>query len=314
MAVRDPYYDVKALSNTAMGELSKSPMHLKAMLDGKKPSSKAMDIGRWVHLAILEPEIWSSYFFVKKPGNSALAKKYNSAMQDSGSVGISQNEYDMIRGIVGRMLTCPWLKELWANYKDQMIAEGEYYWSQDVDGTGIKCKAKLDLVIPEANILIDFKTTRDAKPESFIKKGKYAYNYDRQMAWYLDACIQAGTLTADADCYFVAIEKEYPYAHSIVKVDKNAISEGREKYKALLAKYADVIKNRDWHGYGEATWEGITEQQLIDSGQKVYALEAGAMPDMSDFAKLLGMSSKNKQQVLTEGARIGSLRVKKLKR
>lgn len=308
------YYDVKALSNTAMGELAKSPMHLKAMLDGKKPASKAMDIGRWVHMAILEPEKWASYFFVKQPANTKLGKAYNAQMEENGAVGISEKEYDMIRGIVGRMITCPWLGEIWANYRDQMIAEGEYYWSQEVDGAQIKCKAKLDLVIPKANILIDFKTTRDAEPKSFIKKGKYSYNYDRQMAWYLDACVQAGSLTKDADCYFVAIEKEYPYAHSIVKVDSNALEEGREKYRKLLSKYAEVIKNRDWHGYGQATWEGFTEQQQLESGQKIYALEAGAMPDLADITKLFGAASAKPKQILTEGARFGSLRVKSLKK
>lgn len=305
----EDYYKVKALSNTAMGELSKSPMHLKAMLDGKKEPSKAMDIGRWVHMAILEPEKWAKYFFIKKPANTKAGKEYNSQMSANGSVGISQKEYDMIRGIVGRMLTCPWLTEIWSKYGKHMIAEGEYYWAKEVDGVQVNCKAKLDLVIPEANILIDFKTTRDAEPKSFIKKGKFAYNYDRQMSWYLDACIQAGSLTDNADCYFVAIEKEYPYAHSIIKVDKNALDQGREKYKELMSKYAEVIKTRDWHGYGQSTWEG----QAPEPEGQVYSIEAGSMPDMGDLAKLFGMVNEQPKQLLTEGARFGSLRVKSVK-
>lgn len=301
---RPEYYSVKALSNTAMGYLKKSPLHFRAFMDGKIPSSKAMEIGRWVHEAVLEPEQWNGKWFVKENARTKAGKEYNESLEAKGLVGITQNEYDMIRGMVGRLLQCEWLGRLFVLY--ETMIEQEFYWQEQVNGQAIDCKAKLDLIIPGANMMIDLKTTREAEPKGFIRKARYSYDYDRQMAWYKNACVKAGILNEDAKCFFVCIEKEPPYAYSIIEVAPSAIKSGERKYQKLLEQYAALMQTRDFHTYPSEVWE---EEETHD--QPIYSLEDGGMSQQ----QMLEMFAKvGRGEVLTVGKTLSNgLRVKSLK-
>jgi hypothetical protein len=63
MLVYDPYYDIKAVSNSALKHINPeqggSPAEFKRYWDGKLPSLKttALEFGNLVHLAVLEPHL-----------------------------------------------------------------------------------------------------------------------------------------------------------------------------------------------------------------------------------------------------------------
>ncbi len=295
------YYKVKALSNTAMSYLQKSPLHLWAFLNGKTKETKAMKLGRYIHAALLEPERWLDAIFVKADGRSKEGKAYNESNEAKGGWGVTQFEYDMTRGMVGRLMQDPFIRQL---QKDGFLAEQDVFWQME----GVACKAKLDIVSPKLNMLVDIKTTTDADPATFIRKSARFYDYDRQLAWYKDAAVREGLLAEDARVFIVAIEKEAPYAYSIVELSESTLDNGRRKYEELFGKYQQLEASGNWmEGYKQMeVWEEEAHAQTYELQEGIAGLDATKL--LAAFGQLVAH-----QETLAIGQTFGSLRVKTLK-
>ncbi len=99
--------------------------------------------------------------------------------------------------------------------------------------TGLKCKAKFDLVVSKDN-LIDFKTTSARSKEEFEIQLQQ-YDYDRQTAFYLDGF--------DGISFMVfGIQKYPPFKifHKIYHVDSDFVKRGRKKYRFLMQKLTEI--------------------------------------------------------------------------
>lgn len=109
--------------------------------------------------------------------------------------------------------------------------EVSHIWTDDI--TGLKCKAKFDLVVSKDN-LIDFKTTSASSKEEFEIQLQQ-YDYDRQTAFYLDGF---GGL-----CFMVVGIQKYPpfkIFHKVYHSESDFVKSGRKKYRFLLQKLVEV--------------------------------------------------------------------------
>ncbi len=99
--------------------------------------------------------------------------------------------------------------------------------------TGLKCKAKFDLVVSKEN-LIDFKTTSARSKEEFEIQLQQ-YDYDRQTAFYLDGF-------GGISFMVFGIQKYPPYKifHKIYHIDSDFVKQGRKKYRFLMQKLTEV--------------------------------------------------------------------------
>lgn len=116
----------------------------------------------------------------------------------------------------------------------------------DDQQTGLPCKARIDLHVPDERVIIDVKTTSARTQAEFIASC-YRYEYDRQAAFYLDGYHSAGDI---ADLFlFIGIQKQKPHNLYVIEVltDSIFISTGRQKYRRLLRSWSEIgFRPRSW--------------------------------------------------------------------
>lgn len=130
----------------------------------------------------------------------------------------------------------------------QIVAGAEIeipqFWNDET--TGLPCKARLDIRLPEEGLIVDIKTTSASSQKEF-EQNCYRYEYDRQAAYYLDGCRQAGHV-ADRFILF-GVQKQKPHGLYVVEVldDSIFMDKGRRKYRRLLRSWQEV-------GFRPSSW------------------------------------------------------------
>lgn len=116
----------------------------------------------------------------------------------------------------------------------------------DDEPTGLPCEARIDMRVPDERLIVDIKTTSAGSQNEFVSNC-YRYDYDRQAAFYLDGCQQAGEC---ADQFIIlGIQKQKPHNLYVVEVAADSIflDYGRRKYHRLLRSWKEVsYKPTSW--------------------------------------------------------------------
>lgn len=142
------YYDIKAVSNSLLGEVKHMLIYNKPRFT--KRSNTYLRFGKGLHTAVLEPENFDPHEYTGAERMEIIR------MADS-------------------------FRSAYPTIFDGCISfEKEYFWNYD----GWKCKSKVDAVDHDNKVLIDLKTTRATTLDEFLKSCS-EYDYDRQAAWYL---------------------------------------------------------------------------------------------------------------------------------
>lgn len=122
--------------------------------------------------------------------------------------------------------------------------EQAQFWEDE--RTGLPCKARIDLPVPDEQLIVDVKTT-SARTQSEFVSNCYRYEYDRQAAYYLDGYRQAG---GDANQFLIiGIQKQKPHNRYVVEVlaDSIFMDGGRQKYNRLLRSWQEIgFTPRSW--------------------------------------------------------------------
>lgn len=219
--------DVSHLSNSMMGELNKSPLHLWHYMDNPhmRKTSDAMELGSAIHCAVFEPSRFEEDY-ICLPAGDARTKKWK---EETGEIKdanpdkkfLKAQDYNKVMDIKGSLWDKPEVEKLINSGEAEKIGKWEI--------EGVKCKGRADLYNKEHNYLVDLKTTTDISPEAFIKKC-IALGYDRQAAFYSHGF-------EVESFYFIAVEKEPPYAVAIFECTEEFLNEGRKKYEHLIMEY-----------------------------------------------------------------------------
>ena len=131
----------------------------------------------------------------------------------------------------------------------RLIAAAQVETAQlwDDEPTGLPCKARIDMRVPDERLIVDVKTTSARSQNEFVNNC-YWYDYDRQAAFYLDGCRQAGER---ADQFIIlGIQKQKPHNLYVVEVAADSIfmDYGRKKYRALMRSFKEIeFKPRSWN-------------------------------------------------------------------
>ncbi|WP_460637422.1 PD-(D/E)XK nuclease-like domain-containing protein [Larkinella harenae] len=114
--------------------------------------------------------------------------------------------------------------------------------------TELACKARLDVVYTSPKnrnaLILDFKTT-SARTQSQFLQSCYDYDYDRQVAFYIDSLRHAESAEwADTHRFrfvLIGVQKQKP--HRLFAVDATSIPDfveyGRKKYRFWLRKWKE---------------------------------------------------------------------------
>jgi len=86
-------------------------------------------------------------------------------------------------------------------------------------------------------LILDFKFSKDSDPDKF-ERDIVNFDYFMQMGMYSESDKSL------PECYFIVYDKSLNF--SVIKIDYSFLSYGVRKYKYLVAKLEDCIKNNRW--------------------------------------------------------------------
>lgn len=127
------------------------------------------------------------------------------------------------------------------------LAEMSGFWIDRE--TGIECKCRPDFLSMAGETvtgIVDVKTCCDASADGFAR-AIATLGYDVQAAFYQDGLKAVTGRTIPF--YFIAVEKEAPFAVAAYKASDEVIEVGRAKYRGALKLLQWCRTNGSWPGY-----------------------------------------------------------------
>lgn len=215
--------------------------------------TNALRIGAAVHALILEPDTWLAQHVVKPEGMSFATKDgkaWRAEQEDAGRTILSLAEWRMVRGVEDAVKAHPLARRAIA------ASASEVTLTMRDPETGVWLKARPDALPHEPGRMpfsVQIKTTQDASPSAFSKS---VWNY----GYHLGAAIEIDMLSHlgwhDAPGYLlIAVEKEPPFAVSLLRLSDEAIAWGRHQYRRALRRFADCLATGKWPAYAEDVTE-----------------------------------------------------------
>ena len=204
---------------------SKSLAHWKAKV---YKDSSAFALGSAAHAMVLEPE---KKLVIRGPedrrGNKWKADKLAADLE--GKILLTEADYDLAEKIADATRSHPAVARYLAD--PSFVAEASFFATDPITGANIKCRP--DGYLPDAGIVFDIKTTRDASPDGFPREIR-SYNYDLQASFYLRCLNQAGFKAHTF--IFVAVEKEAPHAVCLHQLDEDYLAVADTRAVATLSQ------------------------------------------------------------------------------
>lgn len=178
------YFKLPRISKHATDEFAKNPYAFmrrrEARISIHDDPTPEMQFGSALHCALLEP--WR------------YEKDY---------AHLNADDLALIEGIRDELSYCTAVQEIFAASPKRWRETALLYHEDDMPW-----KAKLDLIAPEAETVLDVKTAADATAEGFMRACDN-YHYHVQGAAYFRACERCGI--AVKNFVLLAIEKKYPF-------------------------------------------------------------------------------------------------------
>lgn len=244
------YRAAEGVNNSWLAEMSKSALHFSTYPERTRKDTPALRIGRPIHTAVLEPELFDAVTTVWEGGltldgkpttnkNSNAFKEFAAQAAADGRQVLDPDEVWLCRRIRRAVCEHPEAMGLLAKSETEM----SIYWDHPV---GIRCKSRLDVFYGGGHCA-DLKTALDITPDAFAKAA-YRYGYHVQAAMYQDA---AFALTGNVLPYFIiAVEKVEPLDVAVYELPDAILDIGRAKYCRNLRKVKSCRESGIWPGVG----------------------------------------------------------------
>lgn len=253
-------YDALAprVNFSTLKAMAKSAAHYQHGLLNPSEDTPARKVGRAVHMAVFEPEVFAARV-VRWDGGTRRGKEWDAfRAAHSGQEILTEAEHAQClaiqRAVRGDALA--------ARYVTGGAGEVTMVWERD----GIPCKGRIDY--DAIDCIVDLKTCRDASPGGF-GRSSWVYGYHTQAAWYVDGYQAAAKVLKDY--VLLAVESSPPHVVQVYRVPESVIDVGRETYSEWLDKLAACRKSNEWPGYvaDEAElilpkWAGTYEEESVE--------------------------------------------------
>jgi hypothetical protein len=233
-------------SKSALDLIARSPARYRAWLDGAdRPETAALHLGKAIHMALLEPELFTRTYVVA-PDFGDLRYKGPKAAREvwrkehPGAVILDSKEGATTLAMVRAVVAHPTARALLLDGMPECTLK----WSDPE--TGLLCKARPDYYLEDIATCVDIKSTMDAREDAF-SRSIYSLGYHRQEAHYVSGFRAVGRPCEDF--LFLAIEKEPPHDLSIWQLDDEARELGQEQIRRAMRLLAKHTEEDDWPGY-----------------------------------------------------------------
>jgi len=129
-------------------------------------------------------------------------------------------------------------------------AEEAVFWQEG----GTYCRGLLDK--RGEHYIFDYKTTQNARPESWIRNQLVNNGYDVQAAWYMRGLAKVEAINpATSNFAFLVQEITEPYACSLIGLSPAMEALGTQKIEKALKLWRDCLASGQWPAYShEIAW------------------------------------------------------------
>ncbi len=255
--------------------LAKTAMHAwlahpKLNPDYKHDDDSKFDVGTAAHALFLEGE--NCMEIIDAPDwRTKAAREKRDAARLNGKIPVLQEKYtdvlEMANAATAAIHNCDDLSGMSMN-------DGGTEQTVFFDIAGTQCRSRLDWLANDRSIILDYKTTENAAPETCLRQ-ILNLGYDIQAAFYKLA-VQSVT-EKNPEFVFLFQEVEKPYACSLIGMPPAFIELGSRKVAIAAAMWEKCMKTGEWPGYGKrifwaeppiyavARWDEYEYSRLADA-------------------------------------------------
>jgi hypothetical protein len=264
----DDYLAIDAVNWSTLKELRKSPKHYRHRLQVPRVDTAGLRRGRAAHTATFEPDRFLLDYVVFK-GKTRRGKTWDAfkAAHPTESI-IKPDEYRRALAIRDAVRGHP----LAGPYLEDGEAEKAIQWVDD--GSGLRCKARLDFVSRSKPSIVDLKTTGSISYPVFASTA-YRLGYHCQAGFYGDGAKRSGL--GDLPFVVIAVEAEPPHDVAVFEYLGDCTDAGLDEVRSLLVKLSYHRERNEWPGM-------YAEEQILE-------FPSWATPDANDDVAELGLEA-----------------------
>jgi len=243
----DHYHSDPAVGHSGLVRIMRSPAHYREYVTHPPEPTPAMQLGTAFHTALLEPDRFGQSFVVapkfdrRTKDGKAAAEAWEA--DNAGKTALTAEQMEAIQSMAYLVRCHAGADRLLCHG----LAEMSGFW---IDAeSGVECKCRPDFLAMDGDRItgiVDVKTCCDAGADGFAR-AIATLGYDVQAAFYQDGF---KTLTGRTiPFYFIAVEKDAPYAVAAYKASDEVIEVGRAKYRGGLQLLKWCRERDNWPGY-----------------------------------------------------------------
>lgn len=224
--------------------MARSAMHYAAAVEGLiGADTRALRLGRALHAFLLEPELFKATWVAW--GARRAGKKWDefeAAALAAQKEIVTWNEMALVTNAAAAVQRHPIAARHLVGTREAFIT----WLDQD---TGLRCKARLDLLSAER--LCDVKSTVTVDAFAF---GRLAakLGYHAKMAFYMDGLAASGVVV-EPEPILIAVEIARPWDVVPFEMSLPVMEAGRREYKRLLLQVAECQARGEWPGRAPAS-------------------------------------------------------------
>lgn len=247
----DTIGDQITLSNSiAKIIISQSPQHAwyahpKLNPNYQSEESDRFDLGTACHAMLLEQSNAKIVYVDADDYRTNAAKEQRDMVRAKGLTPILRKHEKSINEMVkaaNQKIASSELKGIFENGKPEQTI----VW-QDGD---VWCRARLDYLRNDHKVILDYKTTDSADPETCIRKIA-SMGYDMQASFYKRGLVACGG-PEDAVFVFLFQEITAPYACCLIGLSNTFIEIADQKVNDAIEIWTDCIKSGTWPSYSDS--------------------------------------------------------------
>lgn len=251
--------------------LTRSPLHARHRALSAATTSSDMDFGSAAHrlflgkgaeIEVIEAPDWRRR---KAFDPGPVADEARAA----GKIPILAKSFEHVSTMVtaGRRQLEAMDLPVWRNAD----AEVSCFWRQD----GVWNRARIDLLPRDLSAICDLKTTASAHPDDFVRQA-FRMGWHMQAAHYQSAVMRCFKLKRDIPFWFLVLERDPPYALSVIELDGAAIALARRSMERAREMWRRCLDTDVWPGYAQGVAVVDTPAWKINELEMADALGAAA--------------------------------------
>ena len=239
------YADIGRLSNSMISTFIESSLlfeHQYVKRTYKREATPEMTFGSALHCYMLQTSEYHRRYKVapkcdrRTKEGKAIYADFELTLGDAEI--LTQEQADTIHACVGALLANEYIHQAFESdvcRVNESPIKFEY--------GGMPCKALPDMVLPDAAIIFDLKTTRDPSPSAF-RKTVVERGYHRQAWFYREALRRSQDL--DCEFVFICVRSVFPFETATYTLDAEMYRLAEIEVNAAIAGIQERYVRGNW--------------------------------------------------------------------